>query len=195
MKSDTAWQRWFRLYEKFIVHYAGLAENNKIEILCIGTELHQTMREKEWRDIITSVRKVYKGKLTYAANFNKEFEEVMFWDALDYIGIQAYFPLAESETHTLAELTSSWRKHVVAIERIQKKYKKPVIFTEIGYRSDTRAAVEPWAWPNEKNNAVPSEQVQAECYRIFSRNLEKGMAGGCLFLEMVSTRCRTVERN
>jgi hypothetical protein len=171
MKSDTAWQRWFRLYEKFIVHYAELAEKNKIEIFCIGTELHQTLREKEWRAIIKNVRKVYKGKLTYAANFNKEFEEVMFWDALDYIGIQAYFPLAKNEKHTLGDLRSGWQNHLVAIERIQKKYSRPVIFTEIGYRSDTRAAIEPWTWPSEKSTAVPSEQAQADCYHIFFQSV------------------------
>jgi hypothetical protein len=74
MKSDTAWQRWFRLYSDFILHYAEIAEKNKIDILCIGTELHLTLREKEWRAIIASIRKVYKGKLTYAANFHQEYE-------------------------------------------------------------------------------------------------------------------------
>lgn len=44
MKSDTAWQNWFRNYEKFILHYARLAQKNKIEIFCIGTELQQTTK-------------------------------------------------------------------------------------------------------------------------------------------------------
>jgi hypothetical protein len=60
---------------------------------------------------------------------------------------------------------------LVAIERIQKKYSRPVIFTEIGYRSDTRAAVEPWTWPSEKSTTVPSEQAQADCYRIFFQSV------------------------
>ncbi len=97
MKSDTAWQSWFRNYEKFILHYARLAEKNKIEIFCVGTELQQTTkREKEWRVIIAKVRSVFSGKLIYAANFHEEYEHIRFWDALDYIGVQAYFPLAKT---------------------------------------------------------------------------------------------------
>ncbi len=48
IKSDSAWQSWFREYEKFIIHYAELAQKNRIEIFCIGTELHKTIAsEKE----------------------------------------------------------------------------------------------------------------------------------------------------
>ena len=171
MKSDTAWQHWFRLYEKFIIHYAELAEKNKIEILCVGTELHKTLREKEWRSIITNVRKVYKGKLTYAANFNQEYQDVKFWDALDYIGIQAYFSLAKDQNHSLQDLKNGWKDHLQSIEQIQKKFNKPVLFTEIGYRSDVKAAIEPWAWPTESNDVKVSNATQADCYRAFFQSV------------------------
>lgn len=182
MKSDTSWQRWFRLYEKFILHYAQLAEENKIEILCIGTELHQTLREKEWRAIIVNIRKVYKGKLTYAANFNKEFEEVMFWDALDFIGVQAYFPLAKNENATVSEMKKSWEQHSKAIERIHKKFNRPVLFTEIGYRSDTQAAIEPWVWPKEDQVSEVALDVQANCYQSFFESVwNKDWMSGAYF--------------
>jgi len=167
MKSDTAWQRWFLLYEKFILHYAELAERNQIEILCIGTELHQTLREKEWRAVIASVRKVYKGKLTYAANFHEEYQQVMFWDALDYIGIQAYFPLTKSSEASIADLKGGWKAHLSSIEQIHKKYNRPVLFTEIGYRSDANSAIEPWVWPKENQTASVAFDVQANCYKAF----------------------------
>jgi hypothetical protein len=167
MKSDTAWQRWFRLYQGFILHYAELAEKNKIDILCIGTELHLTLREKEWRAIIANIRKVYKGKLTYAANFHQEYEQVMFWDALDYIGIQGYFPLTKNKSASLSELKKGWEEPLRTIERIHKKYQRPVLFTEIGYRSDEMAAIEPWTWPDDKKPLPVSNEMQANCYRAF----------------------------
>jgi hypothetical protein len=182
MKSDTSWQRWFRLYEKFILHYALLAEQNKIEIFCIGTELHQTLREKEWRAIIASVRKVYKGKLTYAANFHEEFEKVSFWDALDYIGIQAYFPLAKDQDASLEDFKKGWSAHLAAIERVHKKVNRPVLFTEIGYRSDRQAAIEPWVWPKENQTSPVALDVQASCYQAFFETVwNKSWMAGAYF--------------
>ncbi len=168
MKSDSAWRTWFSNYEKFIVHYAELAEKNKIEILCIGTELHQTIhKEKEWRSLITKIKSVYKGKLTYAANFHEEYEQINFWDALDYIGIQAYFSLTKDESHSLEQLQRGWDQPLMSIERIQKLYNKPVLFTEIGYRSDKKAGIEPWTWPEENSTTQISDEAQANCYRAF----------------------------
>jgi len=168
MKSDTAWQHWFNNYEDFILHYATLAEKNKIEFFCIGTELHQTTeREDEWRALISNIRKVYSGKLIYAANFHEEYEHVKFWDALDYIGVQAYFSLAIKQEATLQELVDKWEEPLTSIERVHSKYNKPVIFTEIGYRNDRQAAIEPWTWPSEMKEVLVSEETQALCYQAF----------------------------
>jgi hypothetical protein len=168
MKSDTAWRSWFHNYEAFIIHYAELAEKNKIEIFCVGTELHKTIgREKEWRNIIARIRSVYTGKLTYAANFHEEYEQIRFWDALDYIGIQAYFPLTQNEIHSLDELQKGWETPMASIERVHQRFRKPILFTEIGYRSDVKAGIEPWAWPEENSQTKMSDEAQANCYRAF----------------------------
>jgi hypothetical protein len=168
MKSDTAWQNWFKNYEKFIVHYARLAQKNNIEIFCVGTELQQTTkREKEWRTLIAKIRSVYNGKLIYAANFHEEYEHIKFWDALDYIGVQAYFPLAKNQQAPLSDLVKNWSEPLAAVERVHKKYNKPVVFTEIGYRSDADAAIEPWRWPQEASGIKISNEAQANCYQAF----------------------------
>jgi len=150
MKSEEDWRRWFDNYRVFILHYARLAEINGIEALCVGTELGETAtrRPDDWRRLIAEVRRVYHGKLLYAANWYREFEEIPFWDRLDYIGIQAYFPLSEEGRVSMAELRSAWTPHRKAIERVQARYGKPVIFTEIGYRSVHDTTVEPWKWPD-----------------------------------------------
>jgi len=174
MKSDEDWDEWFAQYEQFILHYAKLAEQNNIEALCIGTELHNTLKyhEKKWRNVIAQIRKVYHGSLTYAANWYKEYEEIPFWDALDNIGIQAYFPLVDSDSDsdstTIEDLKKSWDRHLRAIEKVHVKYNKPVIFTEIGYRSTTKAAREPWSWPQRgKKRDEVDLQLQKRCYQAF----------------------------
>lgn len=183
MENENAWHEWFTNYQKFIIHYAQLAEKNKIEILCVGTELTiASSHEAQWRNLIQEIRKVYSGKLTYAANFDKEYEQVEFWDALDFIGIQAYFPLSKNTNPSTEELSVSWTGHLKSIEKIQKKFNKPVIFTEIGYRSTEDAAIEPWKWPQENKDAISSDVTQARCYEAFFKSAwEKNWLAGAYF--------------
>ena len=170
MKSSQDWVSWFDQYERFILYYAALAERTHAEILCIGTELHKTVaHEKEWRKLISDIRQIYKGKLVYAANFNEEFEDVKFWDDLDYIGIQAYFPLSQKERPAVDDLVHAWKKHLSRIEKIQRVYNKPVLFTELGYKSTADSAIEPWRWPVREDVDKVSHETQANCYEAFFR--------------------------
>ncbi|MCB2377932.1 hypothetical protein LGH70_10090 [Hymenobacter sp. BT635] len=166
MQTKADWQAWFASYSTFLLHYARLAEAHHFGGLCIGTELEKTVgHEKEWRRLIKEVRKIYHGPLTYAANWSGEFEQVKFWDALDFIGIQAYFPLSKNAGPPKAELLAAWQAHRAAIERVQRHYNKPVIFTEAGYRNTADAAIEPWIWPDRTAVLLtPDEQTQAACY-------------------------------
>ncbi|HEY9116902.1 MAG TPA: hypothetical protein VIN11_03695 [Roseivirga sp.] len=171
MNNEEDWQKWFANYETFILHYAKIAEEEQIEMLCIGTELHRTCveRESDWRSLIAKIRTVYSGKLTYAANFADEYQEVAFWDALDYIGVQGYFPVANSENPSLKEVTEGWLPHIEQLKKASDQYEKPILFTEIGYKSTKDAGIEPWQWPErigrEEREAIFSEEAQATLYQ------------------------------
>jgi len=165
MNSDAEWKAWFRQYENFILPYAALADSSGVEIFCIGTELHQTVMRPEWPLLIKKIRNIYKGKLTYAANFSGEFEDVPFWNELDYIGVQAYFPLTSSKEPGLQELERGWNEPMARMEKVFKKFRKPILFTELGYKSTPDAAIEPWRWPERQE--VVSMETQANCYRAF----------------------------
>ncbi len=179
MDSEQEWQQWFASYRRFILHYARFARDHEIEVLCIGTELQTTAveREADWRQLIAEIRQVYKGKLTYAANWHEEFEGIQFWDALDFIGIQAYFPLSDRETPSLEELKAGWQQHLESIDRVRSRYQKPAIFTELGYRSMDDAAIAPWEWPEERETrpaifaTASGLESQANCYEAFFRTV------------------------
>jgi len=169
MESEDDWQRWFARYEEFIVHYAGLAEAGGMDALCIGTELEGTTgREADWRRVIAAVRRVYHGRITYAANWSGEFERVAFWDALDWIGVQAYFPLSSQAEASVDELVAGWQPHVMKIAAVQRRFGKPVVFTEVGYKASDRATVEPWLWRTD-DRYNPQEQARAyeATFRVF----------------------------
>ena len=171
MTSEADWLRWFESYGEFILHYARLAERLGIEALCVGTELQRTAIERpdDWRRLIARVRQVYGGELTYAANWWKSFEEIVFWDDLDYIGIQAYFPLSDAPSPTVDEMTDGWESHLPAIEAVQRRFQKPVLFTEIGYKGARGGAAKPWEWPQRVEDLVPDLEFQARAYEAFFR--------------------------
>eukprot|EP00168_Porphyra_purpurea_P017267 TRINITY_DN58_c0_g1_i4.p3 TRINITY_DN58_c0_g1~~TRINITY_DN58_c0_g1_i4.p3 ORF type:complete len:248 (+),score=85.75 TRINITY_DN58_c0_g1_i4:618-1361(+) len=83
----------FRSYKEWIVSRAVVAQANRVSILSIGTEFNGAQGdEAAWRDIVAAVREVYDGQLTYSANHDS-YQDVAWWDAVDMIGIDAYFPL------------------------------------------------------------------------------------------------------
>lgn len=162
MKSEETWKELEKSYESFIMLYAQLAEEMKVPILCIGTELHTFVqaRSSYWQSLIKKIRSVYSGKLTYAENWD-QFDKAPFWRQLDYIGIDAYFPLSDSKTPTVEELKAGWQKHKVKIIDLQKQLEKPVMFAEYGYRSTDYTGREPWDSSVYKDNVNMQAQNNA----------------------------------
>ncbi len=171
MASQDAWNLWFKKYREYILDYAQLAESLDLEMFCIGAELHTTVLEQpeQWRQLIADVRAIYSGKLTYAANWNQEVNDVPFWDALDFIGVQAYYPIAENENPELEELENGWKPHIDTLEALHSKYNKPIVFTELGYKSTTDSGIKPWEWNTMGNrfHKKISKRTQALCYQAF----------------------------
>ena len=161
--TPEEWDRFFADYEKWIVEMAKLAEAEHSELFCVGLEFSYAEKfDDRWRAMIAAVRKVYHGKLTYGANWNS-YPEVKFWDALDYIGVLAYFPLTKNTDPSVSEIASAWEQRCVELEKFSKENGKQFIFTEIGYNESARAAAEPWAF---KTGGEHAAEIQARCIDI-----------------------------
>lgn len=159
--DETAWQAWFKSYTDFISHYAILAQQHDVDYLIVGTELVKTTpRSKDWRNIIKTVRKLYSGPLTYSAHHSDEEFMIDWWDELDAIGIDAYYPLANNAHPTVAQITAAWQPIVARLGQLSEKYARPVILTEIGYESLAGTNRTPW---QTKGNTL-AFQEQADCY-------------------------------
>lgn len=158
-------------YRDFILRYADLAEQAQAEMFCIGTEFSRLSVEKPlfWKSLIRDVRLIYSGKLTYAANWYNEFEKITFWEDLDYIGIQAYFPLAKNKYPTVKQISKGWKKHLPTIKSVYKKYQRKILFTELGYKSTADSAISPWEWMDNpySDHKTFSAETQANCYEAF----------------------------
>lgn len=168
--NEEDWNTWQDSYRSFILYYAELAEEYDVEMFCVGTELTRLTLEKPafWETLIQDVRAVYSGQLTYAANWYKEYDSINFWSALDFIGIQAYFPLSNKLNPSYEELRNAWNKRIPEIKKVSDENNRPIIFSEIGYKSSADAAMKPWEWVDYHNSDEkfsPSNQLQADAYK------------------------------
>lgn len=146
-------QQWFAQYRLYLLHEAGLAVKIHADLLCVGVELtHLSTDQAEWRQLIAAVRQIYPGPLTYAANPGQEFEHVQFWDALDYIGLDEYYPLPD--TLATGDL-------VRRVEAVQHRFQKPVLLTEVGIPSEQKANRHPW----DDSPAPVDLKLQARAYQ------------------------------
>lgn len=145
METEADWNRLETAYSKFILEYAALAQEIEAEVFCIGTELEQFIANRPgyWNKLILEIKNIYKGKLTYAANWD-EFKRTPFWKELDFIGVDAYFPVSNSKTPTVEECLEGWKMHKEVIKAMSEKHQKPILFTEFGYRSVDYSGKEPW---------------------------------------------------
>jgi hypothetical protein len=121
--SDKA--QWFANYTNFLGTFADMAQSKGVELFSIGCEmntLEQAANNANWTSLISNVRSRYSGKLTYSANWGPiganigGYENVPWWNQLDYIGIDAYFPLSNQNATTLPDLTASWQSLANNIE-------------------------------------------------------------------------------
>ena len=179
MKSAEEWEALEKSYDNFILTYADLAEETNAELLCIGTELEQFVKHRPeyWKKLIQKIRKVYKGKLTYAANWD-EYTRTTFWEDLDYIGIDAYFPLSDKKTPTVEQLQKGWQPWKDKIALLSKEKGKSVLFTEFGYRSMDFTGKKPWLVDRNDEKVNLEAQVNATKAIFTEFWMEDWFAGG-----------------
>ena len=172
----------FASYQQMIVQEAKVAQANGAQMLSIGAELDQltgTQYLSYWTEIITAVRQVFTGALTYSASWNTA-SEVSFWSQLNYEGIDNYIPLSNAQNPSLQTLVNGWlqpateatnpgayavignQSPIQYFENLAAQSGKPLLFTELGYANDSGAAADPSASGNS-----PDPTLQAELYQAF----------------------------
>ncbi len=181
--SGEGWAAWFNSYEAMILHYARLSQTLNLESLVIGLELASAsgLFRDRWLEMISRIREVYSGALVYAANWN-EAEQVVFWDAVDQIGIQFFAPLADGVNDDNQTFKRKAGEHLDGYGRLSKKHNKPVVLTEYGYKSILATAISPGTWPEHLPESAKAydERNQARAYAatlgaVAERDFVKGV--------------------
>ncbi len=167
---------WFRSYQRFVLRFARVAQTQGVDTLVVGSEMVSLSGESaRWRRLVARVRGRFHRKVTYQANWD-EADSINWWGALDMISISAYFPLDRSPLPRVGDLVAGWRQYrgqgsrvmdwVDRVRQLHERYRKQVIFGEIGYRAISTAAAEPW---NIGASGAPSTRTQANAYEAAFR--------------------------
>ena len=171
MKNEAEWSQFFDYYSRWILHYALMAEIRQFDAFCLGVEFSKaTLSHPEaWREIIRKIRGIYSGPITYAANWGEEFEQLTFWEELDFIGLNCYYPLSKDNKPSKKELKRNFAKVLEKAERVSKQYQKPLVFTEIGFRSVTDS----WKNPHAEAGGRPFDpECQRVCYEVLFEGIK-----------------------
>lgn len=180
--NEEDWIAWEKNYREYVLHYAKLADSLDVTMFCIGTEFRKAAVKRPlfWRNLILEIRSFYNGKLTYAANWDN-YQNITFWHELDYIGIDAYFPISEERTPSTEGLIRNWEPVKEQLQDFSNRYGKPLLFTEYGYRSIDYAVGGDWVL--ELDTVAVNYKAQANGYEAIYRVFwnESWFAGGFLW--------------
>ena len=132
--GEPNWTQWFASYTRFMLHYARIAEEEGVELLCIGCEMVRSdSQDAKWRALITEIRAVYSGPITYNCDKYQE-DRVTWWDAVDIVSSSGYYPIGE------------WDTQLDRIEKVVKGSGKPFFFMETGCPSREGSGARPNDW-------------------------------------------------
>lgn len=134
----------------------------------VAMNRRRALLQEHWLELIRRMRQVYGGRLTYAANFD-QYQEVGFWQQLDLLGVNAYFPLRPAPEGgnpprmvLAAQLEKGWAGILAEMDAFRQREglgELPVILTELGYTSQRGCTVEPWASQGFSLLRLPQEET------------------------------------
>ncbi len=186
--NDSAQAKRFETsYTEYILHFARIAEVAKVPIFCVGTELGGVVssRPNYFPDLIAELRKIYSGKLTYAGNWD-DYKKFPSWKLLDFIGVDAYFPLSDENEPSFEAMVNKWTIVKQELKEIHLSNEKPILFTEYGYRNADANAKEPWKEDIQIQNDANQVKALEALYSSFQN--ETWFAGGYLWKWYVDKR-------
>jgi hypothetical protein len=159
--TPDQWNDWFAAYSRMMVHYAQVAASSGVDTFSVGMELSASQtQDAHWRSTISAIRRIFGGGLTYGANWDAV-ASVPFFDALDFVGVDAYFPLVPLvPSATVRELVEAWQQPAATLRAIAQSLNTSVLLTELGYCSSPDSHAD----PAHACNGPPDQASQLRAY-------------------------------
>jgi hypothetical protein len=138
---------WFESYEALLGDLAAVAAATGASRLVVGSELSSLDGQDDlprWRLVVERIRAIFSGGLVYSANWD-HYRETRLFELVDEIGIVGYFNLRDKDGPSdIDALAGRWRALRAQIEDWLAGRGKPLLITELGYRSRAGSSASPW---------------------------------------------------
>ncbi len=171
--------RWWRSYRSFMHQAATLAAESGTTLLSIGVELKAMSKEPATRPrivkLVEDLRSTYSGLLTYSANWD-EAEDVVFWDQVDLVGVNGYYPLRPDPFRGAGAVARR-------LSALAQRAQRPVLVVEVGYRSSPLSHERPWEWPVDVEPVVDDDAQAKAWAAVLTHWLDaEGVKGLCVWV-------------
>ena len=164
---------WFAGYTQLLLQYAHVGQDEHADIFSVGTEFNSLQPDSAaWRALVGSVRTVFKGSVTYSVNYNAT--AIGFASALDFISVDAFYPLAAPAGASTDQLIRAWQPWLGALAQIHQATGKPVVLSEVGVTSEVGSYRAPYVWHHLSGLSL---QAQAAYYEASCAVLKAKVAG------------------
>jgi hypothetical protein len=165
---------WFQAYEALILSYARLAQQQRVEILDIGSELNTLEAAgAQWLRIINLIRGVFGGQLTYSSVIHNGYP-TQFSQALDFLSVDAYPALEVPVDATTVQLEKAWGPWSDEFQQNRIASGKPLVISEVGTPSRVGSYLTPWTL---KPGAPLDLEAQRRYYQASCGALKTTTAG------------------
>ena len=174
---------WFASFADAVQYWANYAQGKSVELFCMATEFTQLELPQYafgWNEVISHVRAVYSGTLTYDTNWwfdvtsqygSLDQKLALSWlSRLDCIGISAYWEVATQNLPSVDMLIAGWHSYPqhtqaygddisVDIKKLSDYFHKPILFYT-GLASVEGACRQPWKsdWGSVDNSSQLEQQ-------------------------------------
>ncbi len=181
-------QQWFDSFWQAFQPYVVAAQVGGAEQLAIGTEeawLQQYAPASLWKTLITRVRSVFTGTITYDMNWTSLQDPLPDWmnnADLRMVGVSEYIPMVDTrERIDPSKMISLWRDKVkVELDKLAKQLGKPIFISEIGYRNSADALYHPW-FPDSTISPPDPEEQAAACNAALANVIPDQYIAGIFF--------------
>jgi hypothetical protein len=163
-------QDWLLSYEKFLNYTASLATDMNASIFMINGPIDAIERDELlMRRLVSNIRQLYDGYITYTAS-HSSFSLIRWWDAMDLIAINAWMPFTTSYNPKIDDFITTWDGLYPQLLQAYNKWKKPIVFSELGLQSREGANISPKNMTFSKSGEVKFSWVeQSKYYRAINQ--------------------------
>lgn len=175
--TPTSTAAWFESYRRFLLPYAAVAQAGHAATFVIGTELDSLEGSPHWHSLISAIRSVFSGQLTYDENYD-EFQEVA--DPvlpLTTYDIDAYPRFDLPDSASVSKLTGAWDGWLGAHPA---SVRHQLTLSEVGISAVPGSYSDPGAWLSTEKSPIDT-QIQANWYQAVCDSISVEHIGGGVY--------------